>query len=111
MNDLIFMIIKAVVYVLFAVVARYAIPWLMTRAKASNYQLLAVIVEDAVRAFEQTITGEGEGARRKDVVTQYIIDTCKRYNIPIDPAQIDVLIEQAVKAMNDERKGEPESES
>ena len=105
MNDLIFMIIKAVVYVLFAAAARYAIPWLVTKVKASKYELLAVIVEDAVRAFEQTITGEGEGARRKDLVTEYIIQACEKYKIPIDPEQINVLIEAAVEGMNAE-KGE-----
>ena len=103
MNDLIFMIIRTFVYVLFAAIARYAIPWLITKARESKYELLAVIVEDAVRAFEQTITGVGEGARRKELVVKYVKEACKQYAIPIDNAQIDTLIEAAVQAMNTEK--------
>jgi len=103
MNDLVFTIIKAVVYVLFAVIARYMIPWIMTKAKSSKYELLSLIVEDAVRAFEQTITGQGEGAKRKELVKEYVIRMCDEYHIPVYTEQLDALIESAVEAINTER--------
>ena len=103
MNELIFQILTTLVYVLFAAIARYAIPWLMSKVKSTKYELLSVIVEDAVRAFEQTITGEGEGARRKDLVTEYVMKACEKYNIPIDAEQLNVLIEKAVQGMNSEK--------
>lgn len=103
MNDLIFKILTAFVYVFFAALVRYAIPWITSKVKSTKYELLSVIVEDAVKAFEQTITGEGEGARRKDLVIDYVTKACKKYNIPIDPSQLEILIESAVHAMNEEK--------
>ena len=101
MNDLIFKIIEIVVYVLFAAAFRYLIPWITTQLKHSKYDLLAQIIEDAVYATEQTIKGDGMGEKRKAVVMRYAIKACEKYNIALNGEQIDMLIESAVKGLQD----------
>lgn len=103
MNDLLFRILTALVYVAVAAVVRYLIPLITTKLKESKYAFLADIIMDAVRAQEQIITGPDMGAKRKDLVTQYAQQMAELYHIPIEPAQIDTLIEAAVQAMNAEK--------
>lgn len=104
MNDLIFRIIEVVLYVLVGAAFRYLIPFLTTQLRQSKYDLLADIITDAVRAVEQSIQGDSMGEKRKEVVYDYAIKACERYKIPFSATQVEMLIEAAVKAMNDEAK-------
>lgn len=100
MNDILFQVLKAAVYVIIAVVCRYLIPLIASKLRASKYAFLLDIVNDAVKAYEQIITAPGQGAEKKDLVSKYVLAAAKKYGIKIDPEQVDILIESAVQSMN-----------
>lgn len=103
MNDLIFKIIEIVLYVLVAAMFRYLIPFLTTQLRQSKYAFLADLINDAVYATEQSVQGEAMGDKRRAIVYNYAMKSCQKYNIPFSGEQINMLIEAAVKAMNDEK--------
>lgn len=100
MNDLIFKILEVIIYVIVALIARYAIPAIRDYAQHSKYAFLADLIADAVYAVEQQIQGEHMGATRKDIVSEYALKMANKYKIDLTGEQINMLIEAAVKAMN-----------
>lgn len=100
MNDIVFEVLKAAVYVIVAVAARYIIPAARNYITQSKYSFLGDLIVDAVFAYEQEIQGEKMGSKRKDFVSEYALRMANKYGINITPEQINIMIEAAVKAMN-----------
>ena len=104
MNEVLFEILKAAVVLAAVILVRYAVPYLKMRVEESKYAWLVKWAEIAVRSVEQTITGSGDGAEKKAVVTKFLKEMLARKNIDISDSQLDNLIEAAVFAMNQGKK-------
>ena len=102
MNDIIFTILEAVLTASILAAMRYLIPFLIQTLRSHNYNLAAEIVEDAVRAAEQTLAGRKRGAEKYEHVMELMQETLVKYGIQMSTEQIDQLIESAVQAMNQE---------
>lgn len=100
MNDILFVILKAVLTVAIMVGIRYFVPWAKNAIDTSKLAIVAELIETAVKAAEQTITGTKTGAEKKAIVVKFIKEQLTAKNISISDEQIDALIEAAVYAMN-----------
>ena len=103
MNDIIMHVIETLIFVVFAIALRYAVPCLTSMLRAHNYDLAANIVETAVRAAEQIIIGAKRGEERYAYVQRTISEIFQKYDISLTEEQIQQLIEAAVQAMNVEK--------
>lgn len=100
MNDILFVILKAVLTVAIMVGVRYFVPWAKNAIDSSKLATVAELISTAVKAAEQTITGTKTGAKKKAIVVRFIKEQLTAKNISISDEQIDALIEAAVYAMN-----------
>jgi len=101
MNDLTFNLLKIVVSIVTAIITVYLVPYLRNKLKEDKYAQLMEMIEIAVQAAEQTITGEKQGELRKDDVKAFIKAWMADHEIKgIYDYQIDELIESAVFEMN-----------
>lgn len=99
MNDIIFIILRTVVVVIAILVARYVIPAIKAYIDAHNSNELAEIINNAVYAAQQTITGNAE---KKEFVMNQVRSWLLQQGIEIDDIQLDMLIEAAVLTMKSE---------
>ena len=104
MNDISFKILQVVVSVATALISIYVIPLLREKLKSEKYNQVFEIVEIAVRAAEQTITGAGMGAVKKDQVIDFVMRWALSHGILITDEQLDQLIECAVYNLKMEAK-------
>lgn len=102
MNDITFNILKIVVAICTALISAYLIPYIRTQLHDKKYEKLLSIVEIAVRAAEQTITGSGQGKIKKEEVVQFVTAWMIEHGIMITQEQLSQLIEAAVYNMNRE---------
>ncbi len=100
MSDVIFMILRLAVFIAVLSVARYAIPWIRENTDIAKNQVLMDIVTAAVQYAEQTITGQGTGAEKKAIVTEFLRHQLAEKNLSISEEQLNALIESAVYALN-----------
>lgn len=110
-NELIFNVLMALIVAIIGAIARYLIPYLRTKKedamaalRQKNLDWLADIVDAVVHAVEQTVTSGIHGEEKKQIAHDYIKDLLKQADIQVSDEQISLLIEAAVKAMNDESK-------
>mgnify|MGYP002621738698 CR=1 FL=1 len=104
MNEVLFELLKAVIIVSIIVGMKYIIPWIKENTNLAKNQILMDIVTAAVQYAEQTITGNGSGAQKKAVVTEFLKGQLIAKNISISDEQLNALIESAVYAMNASKK-------
>ena len=104
MNDITFMVLKIVVTVCVALFTAYVIPYLKTLRSDRRYQALIDMVKVAVQAAEQTITGSGQGAMKKEQVIEFVSDWMQKQGISITKDQLSQLIEAAVYSMKQETR-------
>lgn len=76
------------------------IPYLKTRLESEQYSWAAEIIEHAVRAFEQTVSGSGLGEEKFQLVISYAKRELEKRGIKLTEEQITMLIEAAVQTMN-----------
>lgn len=100
MDELTFTLFKIVISVCVALATAYLVPYLKTLRNDARYQGMIDMIAVAVRAAEQTITGSGQGAIKKDHVMEFVRDWLARQGITITDTQLSELIEAAVFAMN-----------
>lgn len=100
MNELTYKILYVVIVVIMAIITRYLVPFLKSLYAADEYKGLVDIVNTAVKAAEQTITGEGKGAIKKEEVMTFVTRWLNEKGIKIELSQVDALIEAAVFEMN-----------
>ena len=106
MNELLYNIVQVVLISAVAAILRYLLPYLTGLLRAHNYNFAAEIIETAVRAAEQTISGHGRGDEKFELVVKYVHEQFERYGIGITEEQVTQLIEAAVQTMNAEIRKE-----
>lgn len=99
MSDITFMLLKIVVTVCAALVTAYVVPYLRTLRSDKRYSALIDMVRVAVLAAEQTITGSGQGAVKKEQVLDFVRAWMQKQGIDITYDQLSQLIEAAVYDM------------
>lgn len=104
MSDITFMVLKIVVTVCAALVTAYVVPYLRTLRSDKRYSALIDMVRVAVLAAEQTITGSGQGAVKKEQVLDFVRAWMQKQGIDITYDQLSQLIEAAVYSMKQEAK-------
>ena len=100
MRDIILEALKLTIMIATMLITRYAIPWLKARTQNETMQILIDWAAQAVLAAEQTHQA-GSGAERKAIVTKFINQILMQKNITLSDEEIDVMIEAAVKQMNE----------
>ena len=82
---------------------KHVIPFIETKLKESQYSWAADIISNAVRAYEQTITGSKRGEEKFEFVMEFVNRELSKLGIKLSEQQITILIEAAVQAMNAEK--------
>lgn len=82
---------------------KYVVPFIETKLKESQYSWAAEIIANAVRAYEQTVSGQGMGEDKFQLVMEFVNRELSKLGIKLSEEQITVLIESAVQAMNAEK--------
>lgn len=84
-------------------VIKHVVPFIETKLKESQYSWAAEIIANAVRAYEQTVSGHGMGEDKFQLVMEFVNRELRKFGIKLSEEQITVLIESAVQAMNAEK--------
>lgn len=84
-------------------VIKHVIPFIESKLKESQYSWAADIIANAVRAYEQTVSGHGMGEDKFQLVMEFVNRELNKLHIYLSEEQITVLIESAVQAMNAEQ--------
>lgn len=92
-------LLQAVIALLAVVISRYAIPYIKTKTGTEKFERMRAWVEIGVRAAEQIYNGPGEGERKK----QYVLKFLQDHGYTVDLAELEALLECAVKDMNTEQ--------
>lgn len=103
MNDILFSVLQVCLIALLTAIARYLIPYLTAKLRKTKFAFAAEIVENAVLAAEQMISGSGQGSRKFEQAMSTAQDLCKKYNINLTEEQICMLIESAVGVLNQDK--------
>ena len=82
---------------------KHVVPFIETKLKESQYSWAADIIANAVRAYEQTVSGQGMGEDKFQLVMEFVNRELSKLGIKLSEEQITVLIESAVQAMNAEQ--------
>lgn len=101
--DLIVAITCGVITWAIQTVIKHVVPFVETKLKESQYSWAAEIINNAVRAFEQTVTGSKRGEEKFEFVMDLVNREFSKLGIKLSEQQITVLIEAAVQAMNAEK--------
>lgn len=98
-------IIKLVIYlVLLGVVlvtTGFVLPLIKQSLGNEKYDLIINFVEQAVNSAEQIFDGVGTGEQKKKYVTYIMQNLLDKVGYKLTEEELNVLIESAVKAMND----------
>ncbi len=90
-------VVNAVIALIAAVVTAFVIPWVKSKTTAAQREEIEAWVRIAVIAAEQIYSGVGKGKEKK----KYVLDFLAEKNLKIDEESVDLMIESAVKEMND----------
>ena len=82
---------------------KHVVPFIETKLKESQYSWAAEIISNAVRAYEQTVSGHGMGEDKFQLVMEFVNRELSKLGIKLTEEQITILIESAVQAMNAEK--------
>ena len=91
MDNLPLYIAEFIVVVTIVIAYRYLIPWIKTK-------FAMTWAKEAVQAAEQ-IYGDAQGKVKKEEVVKFLADILKSHHINFSEAEIDYLIEAAVKKL------------
>ena len=90
-------VVNAVIALAAAVVTAFVIPWVKSKTTAAQREEIEAWVRIAVTAAEQIYSGVGKGKEKK----KYVLDFLAEKNLKIDEESVDLMIESAVKEIND----------
>lgn len=96
MSEIVTKSLELLVMVCVAVCFGYLIPLIKRRAGQDKVEIFRKWVGDAVMYAQQVFMENGE---KKDVVTEILRDIRDKQGIPLSDAQIDIMIEAAVRQM------------
>ena len=104
MQEILFNLIYCVCYALILAavkaVVTVLIPYIRAKLTKSQYEWAALIIKNAVHAYEQTIEGSGKGDIKYNLVLESVKHALKEKGITISNDQLKLLIESAVHEMN-----------
>ena len=89
-------VVNAVIALIAAVVTGFVIPWVKSKTTAAQREEINSWVKIAVTAAEQIYSGVGKGKEKK----AYVLKFLEEKNLKIDEESVDLMIESAVKNMN-----------
>ena len=101
MNDYMSIIVKIVVSVLLVIISRYLIPYLKSLYDDVKWKKFLDMVYDAVDAAEQIIKEPKSGEQKKEMVVSFIKEYLSKLGVTVTEEELNILIEAAVKRMND----------
>lgn len=90
-------VINAVIALIAAVITAFVIPWIKSKTTAAQREEINAWVKIAVTAAEQIFTETGMGKEKK----AYVLKFLEEKNLKIDEESVDLMIESAVKEIND----------
>ncbi len=90
-------VLNAVIALAAAVVTAFVIPWIKSKTTAAQREEINSWVKIAVTAAEQIYSGAGKGKEKK----KYVLDFLAEKNLKIDEESVDLMIESAVRNMNE----------
>ena len=96
MSDICFEGLKILVMVAVLVLTRYVLPWVKSKADSEKLNLVIPRADDVVLMVQQTMN-ICDGDEKKAMVTQFLKEILQEKNITLSDAQIEILIEAAVK--------------
>lgn len=99
MNDLTFILMKVVIAVVMAIITRFVVPALKMYIDEHKNSQIYSLIETAVRAAEQTITGSGKGQIKKEQVVDLVTKWLTEKGIHLSAEQLDQMIEECVYLM------------
>lgn len=89
-------VINSVIALIAAVITAFVIPWVKSKTTAAQREEINSWVKIAVTAAEQIYSGVGKGKEKK----AYVLKFLEEKNLKIDEESVDLMIESAVKNMN-----------
>ena len=98
--DLLFALMYGVLIWGIRTVVTKVVPFVEAKLAETNYGWAAEIVSNAVRAFEQTVSGSNRGEEKFELVMEFVNRELSKLGIKLSEQQITVLIESAVQEMN-----------
>lgn len=103
MNEITYMVLRVVVCICATLITLYVIPYIKTLKEDTRYKNMIDLIAVAVRAAEQTITGSGQGALKKEKVMEFVRTWLNAQGIFITDTQLSDLVEAAVYALKQEQ--------
>lgn len=101
--DLLFALMYGVIIWAVRTLVKKVLPFIEAKLAESNYSWAAEIIANAVRAYEQTVSGSGRGEEKFELVVEFVTRELHKLHIYLSEEQITVLIEAAVQEMNAEK--------
>ena len=101
MKDATEIIVKIIFSIILILISTYLIPYLKTLRDDTKWKKFLDMVYDAVDAAEQIIKEKGSGAQKKEMVTKFIKEYLEKIGVSVTEEELNILIEAAVKRMND----------
>lgn len=95
MQIMIELIAKGLLPILTVVISYFLIPFLKEKTTKEQRETALILVQAAVMAAEQIFSDRGKGLEKKEYVFKFLNDR----GLKITEAELDVLIEAAVKEM------------
>ena len=90
-------VVNAVIALAAAVVTAFVVPWIKSKTTAAQREEIDAWVRIAVTAAEQIYRETGKGKEKK----AYVLKFLEEKNLKIDEESVDLMIESAVKNMNE----------
>ena len=90
-------VVNAVIALVAAVITAFVIPWIKSKTTAAQREEINAWVKTAVTAAEQIFTEPGMGKAKK----AYVLKFLEEKNLKIDEESVNLMIESAVKNMNE----------
>ena len=90
-------VVNAVIALIAAAVTSFVIPWIKSKTTAAQREEINSWVKIAVTAAEQIYSGVGKGKEKKEYVLKFL----EEKNLKIDEESVNLMIESAVKNMNE----------
>lgn len=101
--DLLFALMYGVLIWAIRTIVKKVVPFVEAKLAETNYGWAAEIINNAVRAYEQTVSGHGMGEDKFQLVMDFVNKELGKLGIKLSEEQITVLIEAAVQEMNAEK--------
>ena len=102
MDEITLLILKVIVSVCVALVTAYVIPYIKALKEDKRFESVIDMIELAVRAAEQTITGQGQGKIKKAEVIRFVSTWLSKNGIEMSDEELSEIIEAVVYQMKQE---------